>query len=40
MRTLNLDESGDANLEQIDPAYPVFVLGGVILDDDYARARG
>lgn len=39
MRTLNLDESGDANLRQIDSAYPVFVLGGVILDDDYARAR-
>lgn len=37
MQTLYLDESGDHNLEVIDPQYPVFVLGGVILDDDYVR---
>lgn len=32
-----LDESGDHSLARIDPAYPVFVLGGVILDRTYAR---
>ena len=31
-----LDESGDHNLTKIDPQYPVFVLGGVIMDADYA----
>lgn len=36
MKTLFLDESGDHNLAVIDPAYPVFVLGGVIVDDQYA----
>ena len=35
MKTLGLDESGDDNLEKIDPAYPVFVVGDVILEDDY-----
>ena len=33
MRTLYLDESGDHDLKRIDPSYPVFVLGGVIVDD-------
>lgn len=32
-----LDESGDHNLKNIDPRYPVFVLGGVIVDRTYAR---
>lgn len=32
-----LDESGDHNLTKIDPDYPVFVLGGVIVDDIYAN---
>ena len=32
-----LDESGDHNLEKIDPDYPVFVLGGVIVDESYAE---
>jgi hypothetical protein len=32
-----LDESGDHSLDKIDPTYPVFVLGGVILDRAYAR---
>lgn len=32
-----LDESGDHNLERIDANYPVFVLGGVIVDRTYAR---
>jgi hypothetical protein len=36
MKVLFLDESGDHNLSTIDPQYPIFVLGGVILDKDYA----
>lgn len=32
-----LDESGDHNLEKIDPRYPLFVLGGIIVDRTYAR---
>ena len=36
MRVLFLDESGDHNLTVIDPNYPLFVLGGVIVDKDYA----
>jgi len=35
MKTLYLDESGDHNLIKIDKQYPVFVLGGVIIDEDY-----
>jgi hypothetical protein len=31
MRVLYLDESGDHSLDAIDPSYPVFVLGGVIV---------
>ena len=37
MKVLFLDESGDHNLSVIDPQYPVFVLGGVIVDKDYAE---
>ena len=37
MKTLFLDESGDHNLSVIDPAYPLFVLGGVIMEEDYAK---
>ncbi len=36
MKVLFLDESGDHNLSVVDPQYPVFVLGGVIIDKDYA----
>jgi hypothetical protein len=36
MKTLFLDESGDHSLSVIDPQYPVFVLGGVIADSEYA----
>lgn len=32
-----LDESGDHRLKKINPTYPVFVLGGVIVDRAYAR---
>jgi len=35
MKTLYLDESGDHNLIKIDKQYPIFVLGGVIIDEDY-----
>jgi hypothetical protein len=37
MKVLFLDESGDHNLSVIDPLYPVFVLGGVIMDKAYAE---
>ena len=37
MKVMFLDESGDHNLRAIDPSYPVFVLGGVIVDKDYAE---
>ena len=36
MKVMFLDESGDHNLSVIDPQYPLFVLGGVIVDKDYA----
>ena len=32
-----LDESGDHNLTVIDPQYPLFALGGVIMDLEYAE---
>lgn len=37
MKLLFLDESGDHSLEVIDHDYPVFVLGGVIVDRSYYR---
>jgi hypothetical protein len=37
MKLLFLDESGDHNLAKIDLKYPVFVLGGIIVDRTYAR---
>lgn len=37
VKLMYLDESGDHNLEKIDPNQPVFVLGGVIVDRAYAR---
>ena len=37
MKVLFLDESGDHNLRVIDSNYPVFVLGGIIVDQDYAE---
>lgn len=37
MKVLYLDESGDHNLVKIHPDYPVFVLGGVIVDRAYER---
>lgn len=35
MLILFIDESGDHSLNKIDPQYPVFVLGGCIVDRDY-----
>lgn len=32
---LFLDESGDHSLSKIDPEYPLFVLCGVLMDEDY-----
>ncbi len=37
MKILFLDESGDHNLSTIDPQYPLFVLGGIIIDQAYAE---
>ena len=34
-KTLGLDESGNDHLGKVDPDYPVFVVGGVILEDEY-----
>lgn len=39
MKVLFLDESGDHNLSVIDPQYPLFVLGGVIMDQGYAEGE-
>ncbi|HJD61209.1 MAG TPA: DUF3800 domain-containing protein [Rickettsia endosymbiont of Columbicola hoogstraali] len=36
MHILFIDESGDHNLTKIDPLYPIFVLGGVIIEKNYA----
>lgn len=37
MKLMFMDESGDHNLSVIDPQYPLFVLGGVIMEADYVR---
>lgn len=37
MKVMYLDESGDHNLSVIDPRYPVFVLGGIIVEQGYAE---
>jgi len=39
MLVLFLDESGDHSLDKIDPQYPVFVLGGCIVDYDYHESQ-
>ena len=38
MKTLFLDESGSHNLAVIDPQYPLFLLGGVIFEQDYLES--
>lgn len=35
MLVLFIDESGDHSLDVIDPQYPLFVLGGCVIDIDY-----
>ena len=35
-KILFLDESGDHNLAVIDSQHPVFVLGGIVVDREYA----
>lgn len=35
MYVMFIDESGDHNLEVIDPQYPIFTLAGCIMDLDY-----
>jgi len=37
LKVMYLDESGDHSLDKIDPSYPMFVLGGVIVDRAYVR---
>jgi hypothetical protein len=39
MKVMFLDESGDHSLSIVDPQYPLFVLGGVIVDKDYAEGE-
>ena len=39
MKVLFLDESGTHNLSDIDPLYPVFVLGGILVEKDYAEGE-
>lgn len=39
MKALCLDESGDHSLAVIDPQYPLFILGGIIVDVDYAKGE-
>jgi hypothetical protein len=37
VKVLFLDESGDHRLKNINPTYPIFVLGGVIVERSYLR---
>ncbi len=39
MKILFLDESGDTNLRNVNPAYPVFVLGGIIVDEEHYETK-
>lgn len=39
MKVLFLDESGDHSLDVIDPQYPLFILGGIIVDVEYAKGE-
>ncbi len=39
MKILFLDESGDHHLAKIDPQYPIFVLGGIIVEQVYAEGE-
>ncbi len=35
MKVLYIDETGDHSLSKIDKSYPIFLLSGVIVDEDY-----
>lgn len=35
MKTLYIDETGDHSLSKIDNSYPIFVLSGVIVEQEY-----
>jgi len=35
LKILFLDESGDHNLTRLDPLYPLFVLAGCVMSNDY-----
>lgn len=37
VKVMFLDESGDHRLHRISPTYPIFVLGGVIVERSYLR---
>jgi hypothetical protein len=37
VKVMFLDESGNHALDVLDPDYPLFVLGGIIVDRTYAR---
>lgn len=39
VKVMYLDESGDHSLAIVDPSYPVFVLGGIIVEQDYAEGE-
>jgi hypothetical protein len=39
LKVMFLDESGNHGLIKIDPLYPVFILGGVIVDREYAEGE-
>lgn len=39
MKVMYLDESGDHSLTVVDPSYPVFVLGGIIVEQEYAEGE-
>ena len=39
MKIMFLDESGDHSLSMIDPQYPLFVLGGIVVEKDYAEGE-
>ena len=37
VKIMYLDESGDHRLKKINPVYPIFVLGGVVVERAYMR---
>jgi hypothetical protein len=39
VKALFLDESGDHSLTVIDKTYPLFILGGILVDVDYSKGE-